>query len=193
MGKVYVIPRGAWANVPGLEAIGVDVLDRRAFTRARFRSLARARRDQVRAFLMDKTALDSLGNAYADEVLFEARIHPKTFARKLSDEEVDRLHDAIVKVLSEARDEIARRKPALDEKLRDFLKVRNRHGEPCPRCSAERSSRERGSGSEAKIAPKSAIIRRAGVRGEDSFFCPRCQPESRKSGIVDWRELDDAS
>jgi formamidopyrimidine-DNA glycosylase len=169
MGKVYLIPRGAWDQVPGLANIGIDVLDPKAFTRARFREIARKRRDQSKVFLMDKTALDELGNAYADEVLFEAKIHPKTMMKALSDAEVDALHDAIVKVLSEARATIAKRKPAIDEKLRDFLKVRNRHGEPCPRCGAK--------------------IRRAGVHGHDAFFCPLCQPETRKTGIVDWREL----
>ena len=167
MGKVYVIPRGDWRRVPGLAEIGVDVLDPAVFTRERFVSLARHRRDQLKVFLMDKRALDALGNAYADEVLFEARLHPKTLVRSLSPDELDRLHDAIVKVLTDARDEIARRQPPLDEKLRDFLRVRNRHGELCPRCGA--------------------TIRRAGVHGHDAFFCPDCQVANRKTGIVDWR------
>lgn len=167
MGKVYLIRAGDWAKVPGLEAIGVDVLDGRRFTKSIFRALAKKRRDQLKVFLMDKSALDALGNAYADEVLFEARLHPKTFVKALTEDEIDRLHDAIVKVLSEARAEIQRRKPATDEKLRDFLKVRGRHGQPCPRCGAK--------------------IRSAGVHGHDAEFCPECQPATRKSGIVDWK------
>jgi formamidopyrimidine-DNA glycosylase len=167
MGKVYVIDAAQEAQVPGLATVGVDVLDARAFTRARFRALAKTRRDQVKVFLMDKTSLDAMGNAYADEVLFEAKLHPKTFVRSLSEADVDRLHDAIVKVLREARDEVARRKPPLDEKVRDFLKVRNRHGTPCPRCGA--------------------TIRKAGVHGHDAFFCPECQPDGRGSALVDFR------
>jgi formamidopyrimidine-DNA glycosylase len=167
MGKVYLIARGAWDKVPGLEKIGLDVLDRKVFTRAAFRQLARTRKDQVKVFLMDKSALDAMGNAYADEVLFEARLHPKTFVRALGPEEVDRLHDAIVRVIGDATRTIAERKPPLDEKLRDFLKVRGRHGEPCPRCGAK--------------------LRSAGVRGHDAEFCPECQPATRKSGIVDWK------
>jgi formamidopyrimidine-DNA glycosylase len=169
MGKVYVIDAGQRAQVPGLATVGVDVLDPKAFTRARFRALAKARKDQVKVFLMDKTALDALGNAYADEVLFEARIHPKTFVRSLPEEAIDRLHDAIVAVLRAARDEVARRKPSLDEKVRDFLKVRNRHGTPCPRCGAK--------------------IRKAGVHGHDAFYCPECQPDGRASAIVDFRRV----
>lgn len=169
MGKVYVIPAGRDEIVPGLATVGVDALDKKAFTTAKLRALAKGRRDQVRVFLMDKSALDSFGNAYADETLFEARIHPKTWVRDLKPADIDRLHAAIVRVLREARDTVAARRPPLDVKLRDFLKVRNRHGEPCPRCGDK--------------------LRKAGVRGEDSFFCPRCQPETRKSGIVDWRDL----
>lgn len=169
MGKVYVIPAGAWSQVPGLEHIGVDVLDPAAFTFERFRAIARSRRDQVKVFLMDKSALDALGNAYADEVLFAAGIHPKTWVRSLGEEELARLHRAIPEVLGQAAREIASRAPATDEKLRDFLAVRNRHKTPCPRCGTP--------------------IRRAGVHGHDAFFCPRCQPETRKGGIVTWGKL----
>ncbi len=168
MGKVYVIDAAREADVPGLAVVGVDVLDARAFTRKRFRALARTRKDQVKVFLMDKAALDALGNAYADEVLFAAKLHPKTFVRSLDDEAIDALHDAIVTVLRDARDEVARQKPPLDEKVRSFLKVRNRHGEPCPRCGA--------------------TIRKAGVHGHDAFYCPECQPDARKSALVDFRK-----
>jgi len=167
MGKAYVIEAGQRRNVPGLEHVGVDVLDAKRFTHAAFRALAKVRRDQVKVFLMDKSALDALGNAYADEALFEARIHPKTFVRSLSLPEVDRLRDAVVTVIAEASAEVARRAPPLDEKVRDFLKVRNRHGKPCPRCGT--------------------TIRKAGVHGHDAFFCPTCQPDERGSSIVDFR------
>ncbi len=167
MGKAYVIEAGQRRNVPGLEQVGVDVLDAKKFTRTAFRALAKGQRCQAKVFLMDKSALDALGNAYADEALFEAGIHPKTFVRSLSLPEVDRLHDAIVKVIAEASAEVARRAPPLDEKVRDFLKVRNRHGKPCPRCGA--------------------TIRKAGVHGHDAFFCPTCQPDERGSAIVDFR------
>jgi formamidopyrimidine-DNA glycosylase len=169
MGKVYVVPKGDTKSVPGLATIGLDVLDAKKFTKAAFRALAKKRRDQVKVFLMDKAALDAMGNAYADEVLWEARLHPKAMVRGLSEAEVDRLHDAIVKVIGEATRTIAEHRPALDEKLRDFLKVRGRRGEPCPRCGA--------------------TIRSAGVHGHDAEFCPQCQADARGSSIVDWRKV----
>lgn len=169
MGKVYVIPRGERRLVPGLESVGVDVLDPAAFTLDRLRALARARRDQAKVFLMDKSALDAMGNAYADEALFAAGIHPKTWVKSLGDEELARLHRAIPDVLARAAAEIAERKPPIEEKLRDFLSVRGKNRQPCPRCGTP--------------------IRTAGVHGHDAFFCPQCQPETRKSAIVSWDKL----
>lgn len=165
MGKVYIIERDAFEVVPGLADIGIDVLSP-AFTLEALQTLAKKRREQVRVFLMDKSTLDSFGNAYADEALWEAQIHPKTLMSKLTPDDLARLHQGIVKVMREAVDTVQQRKPAIDEKLRDFLKVRNRHGEKCPRCGD--------------------TIRRAGVHGHDTFFCPTCQPETRKTGIVSW-------
>jgi len=169
MGKFYVIAQGAWSKVPGLEKIGVDVLDDATFTLEKLHELARQRRDQVKVFLMDKSAIDAFGNAYADEVLWEARIHPKKMARSLGDDELDRLHGAIVHVMRHACETIRTRQPPLDEKVRDFLNVRGRANEPCPRCGTK--------------------LRRARVRVDDSIFCPQCQPDSRGTSIVDWRKI----
>ncbi|WP_438015729.1 DNA-formamidopyrimidine glycosylase family protein [Sorangium sp. So ce315] len=169
MGKVYVLARGDLGKIPGLERVGLDVLDPRGFTAEALRAAARGRRDLVKDFLMDKAALDSLGNAYADEVLFEAQIHPKAAVKGLSDEELGRLHGAIVRVLGDATRTIAARSPALDEKVRDFLKVRGRPGQPCPRCGDK--------------------LRRASVHGHDAIFCPSCQPEDRRSAPPNLRRL----
>jgi formamidopyrimidine-DNA glycosylase len=162
MGKAYLMAAGDWNAIPGLQSGGLDVLSPE-FTKERFVSALKHRRDQVRVFLMDKRALDSIGNAYADEVLFEAGLHPKTPCSRLSHEEAVRLHDAIVKVLREAVDEVERRAQPIDVKVRDFLKIRRR--DTCPRCGGK--------------------IRVAGVRSADSWFCPTCQP-ARKAGLVDW-------
>ena len=162
MGKAYLAAAGDWNAIPGLNAGGIDILSPQ-FTRERFVSLLKHRRDQVRAFLLDKKALDSLGNAYADEVLFAAGIHPKTWCRTLSHEDAVRLHDAIVEVMNHAVAEVARRDEPIEVKVRDFLKVRMK--DQCPRCGAK--------------------LRRAGVRGMDAYFCPHCQPATR-SALVDW-------
>ncbi|WP_437965980.1 DNA-formamidopyrimidine glycosylase family protein [Sorangium sp. So ce260] len=167
MGKVYVLAQGDYDKIPGLERVGLDVLDPRVFTKEAFRAAARGRGGLVKDFLMDRAALDAMGNAYADEVLFEAQIHPKATVKGLSEEELDSLHAAIARVLGDATRTIARRAPALDDKLRDFLKVRGRPGQPCPRCGDK--------------------LRRASVHGHDAIFCPTCQPEERKGAAAELR------
>ena len=168
MGKAYLISSGDFRAIPGMQAGGVDILSPE-FTRERFVSLLKHRRDQIRVFLLDKKALDSLGNAYADEVLFEAGIHPKTWCRTLSHDDGTRLHAAIVRVMTAAVAEVAQRDEPIEVKVRDFLKVRMK--ETCPRCGGK--------------------IRRAGVKGMDSYFCPTCQPTTR-AGFVDWTKTGKA-
>lgn len=168
MGKVYVFPKDRLELVPGLAEVGVDVLSD-AFTPATLRGLLKGRRDQIKVFLLDKSALDALGNAYADEALFAAGLHPKARAGGLSEAQIDALHAAIRETLRDACAEVERRQPPLDEKVRDFLRVRNRKGKPCPRCET--------------------TLRTVGVHGHDAFFCPRCQPDEAGKGFVDWRKV----
>jgi formamidopyrimidine-DNA glycosylase len=167
MGKVYVVPTGKLGDVPVLGALGVDLLSP-AFTLDAFRAIVKRRRDQVRQFLMDKRALASIGNAYADEILFTARLHPKTFVNKLAPQEIDALYAAIRDVTANAITEIARRDQPVEVKVRDFLSVRGRAGKPCPRCGT--------------------TIREVRVGDGDACFCPQCQPATR-SLFVDWRKL----
>jgi formamidopyrimidine-DNA glycosylase len=129
---------------------------------------AHKRRDQVRQFLMDKSAVASVGNAYADEILFHARLHPKTFMSKLSPEEIERLYHAVVAVMNRAVEEIAGRDEPIDVKVRDFLSVRGREGQPCPECGT--------------------TIRAVRVGDGDACFCPKCQPATRAL-FVDWGKL----
>jgi formamidopyrimidine-DNA glycosylase len=168
MGKVYVVPAGDWSQVPLIGELGDDVLAP-AFTLERFAALVKKRRDQVRPFLMDKRALSAIGNAYADEILFAARIHPKTRCSKLTAHDVEQLHAAIGTVLRAAIDEVARRGAPIEEKVRDFLQVRGRAGQPCPRCGSK--------------------IRTARVVDADACFCPACQPATRTL-FIDWTKAD---
>lgn len=173
MGKVYLVPKGDRRAVPGFDTVGIDPLSP-DFTVERLREMARSRCDQVRAFLLDKTAVAAIGNAYADEILWAARLHPKIGCQGLTDEDIGRLRAAIRDVLSAAMSEVARRAESIEVKVRDFLRVRNRKGQPCPACGT--------------------MIRVEGVRGHDTFYCPACQPnrpEARlgRRQLVDWRGI----
>lgn len=168
MGKVWLVDPARVDAIPRWGDLGVDVLSP-AFDRARFGTLAKGRRDQVKLFLLDHAALDHLGNAYADEALWTAGIHPKARVSELDEAGLDALYTAIIDVLTRSRDEIRRRAPPLHEKLRDFLAVRGKKGQPCPRCATP--------------------IRTCGVLGHDAFFCPTCQPEGNRKGFIDWSKL----
>jgi formamidopyrimidine-DNA glycosylase len=167
MGKVYLVRAEDEKQIPVYGELGLDLMSP-AFTRAAFGKVIAGRRDQTRAFLMDKRALASIGNAYADEILFAARIHPKTFCRKLQPAEVDALYEAIGRVLREAIAEIRKRNEPPEVKVRDFLKVRGRDGKPCLVCGT--------------------TIRAVRVGDGDACFCPSCQPETRKL-FVSWSNL----
>ena len=170
MGKVYVARAADEQSIPIYGQLGADVLSP-AFTRDALAALIARRRDQVRAFIMDKRALASIGNAYADEILFAAGLHPKTFCSKLAPADIDALHAAIGRVLADAIAEIRKRDEPIEIKVRDFLKVRGRDGKPCVVCGT--------------------TIRAVRVGDGDACFCPHCQRETRKL-FVNWTRLNDA-
>lgn len=168
MAKIYFVHMGMYAAIPSFTTLGVPVLDA-SFTPGVLHEIARQHsRKQVRVLLNDHTILNSIGNAYADEILFAAGIHPKTIVASLRPEDLDRLHTAIREVLTEGREAVAAAGQPIHVKVRDHMKVRNRKGQPCLRCST--------------------TIRREGVRGYDVFFCPSCQPVRRKV-FIDWSTL----
>lgn len=166
MGKVYLTVPGAYDTIPGFREQGIDILGP-DFTFEAFDRLIQGRRHQARVFIMDQAALSAIGNAYADEILFDARIHPKTSCASLSPEERRTLYDSIRKVMEWGITEVEKADQPIEVKVRDHVKVRNRNGQPCPVCGT--------------------TIRRVGVLGYDSFYCPRCQPATRKQ-FIPWHE-----
>jgi len=172
MMKIYLVHPGSYSAIPGYTTLGTDIRSP-AFTEQRFRDLAAQHtRKQVRVFLNTHTILNSIGNAYADEILFEARLHPKTNVASLSGEDLGTLYHAITTVIEWGISRVAAAGEPIHVKVREHMKVRNRLGLPCPRCSTK--------------------IRREGVRGYDVFFCPRCQPSRRKT-FIDWQKIPPAS
>jgi formamidopyrimidine-DNA glycosylase len=168
MAKVYVVRAGEYTVVPKYLSQGIDILSEK-FTLEKFKAVATThRRKQVRVFLNDQTALSAIGNAYADEVLFEAGIHPKTFVNTLTEADIARLYRSIITTMEWGIEQVRAAAQPIHVKVRDHMRIRNRKGEPCPRCGT--------------------TIRREGVRGYDVFFCPQCQPASR-AHFIDWRTL----
>ena len=144
-------------------SLGPDALE---ISEGEFEQALRGRRGAIKGWLLNQSMLAGLGNIYADEALFEARIHPQTPAGKIPQNARILLHKAIRKVLERAvnlqgtsfRDyiDIEGRPGNFEPRLR----VYGREGKPCPRCSM--------------------LIRRVVVCGRSSHFCPRCQPRPRR-------------
>ena len=120
------------------------------------------RRTPVKTALLDQGIIAGIGNMYADEALFAARIHPLRRANDLSAEEVQTLCHCICKVLGTAIDckgasvdTYIRPDGERGTAHRDF-KVAHRGGEPCSICGS--------------------TIERVPIQKRGSYFCPRCQP-----------------
>lgn len=119
---------------------------------------ARRSRKPVKPFLMDQRAVTGLGNIYAAEALFEARIDPRREARRISAERMCRLHGAIVGILRSALDSALRAysEPGGFTEGENFpAAVYGREGEPCLACGS--------------------AVRRIAQSGRSTYFCGACQ------------------
>jgi formamidopyrimidine-DNA glycosylase len=142
--------------------LGADPLE---LSEAEFRLRLGQRRARVKALLLDQHVLRGLGNIYADESLWRARLHPMRCASDLSAEELGRLWRAIRRVVREAirhgGTSISDYVDALGRPggYQKRLRVYRRLGRSCPRCGV--------------------AIERTIVAGRTSHFCPRCQAAGR--------------
>jgi len=135
MGKVYLLPPGATdAQVPGFAGQG-DEAGTLGWTADEFAKRAKATRRELRNLLMDDEFIAGIGNAYADEILWAAKLHPKRKVASLDEGEMDRLRGALRSVLERAAEIVeSQLPPELGSKIRTHMNVRGRTGEPCPRC-----------------------------------------------------------
>lgn len=159
-GRIGILPQGQ--QEASLSSLGLDPLEA---SESQFVALLNDRRARIKALLLDQHVLRGIGNIYADESLWRARIHPMRLGANLTSEELRRLHRAVRDVLNEA---IRLRGSSIadyvdsDGNLGGFQRrhrVYQREGKKCFRCGA--------------------VIRRAIVAGRSSHFCPRCQPAPR--------------
>ena len=135
------------------------------FTVEAFSRLLAGRRGRLKPLLLNQEFLAGLGNIYADEALFAARLHPMRKADSLTAHEQSRLYEAVRTVLKQA---VASRGTTLDDGgytdadgraggYQDRISVYGRGGEPCLRCETP--------------------IERIVIGGRSAHFCPHCQVE----------------
>ena len=149
---------GAAGACREIAALGPEPFDA---TPDEFKALFAGRKGKIKSLLLNQTIIAGIGNIYADEILFDARIHPETPASSLRRADLDRLRASMLLVLGKAVE-------AGGSTLRDYVdadgragefqfdhKVYYREGEPCAGCAGR--------------------VKRIVVAGRGTYFCPRCQ------------------
>ena len=145
-------------------------LDPLAMTLDEFVTQIQARRARIKALLLDQSVIRGVGNIYADESLWKAKLHPARLGERLTRDQLGKLYHALRGILRKA---IALRGSSIS----DFLdadgmpgeyqrhhRVYGREGKPCGRCGSK--------------------IRRGIVAGRSSYFCPSCQKTPRGFGVM---------
>lgn len=159
MGKVYLVSLDGLQGIPGWSTNGPDLLDA-ALTEDAWVARMRKYRGQVKGILTKAEFVQGIGNAYSDEILWEAGINPYTAKISLGEEDVRKLFRAARDVMAWAIP-LARQAMVKDglldyDERRDFLRVHRRGGQPCPRCGTTIS----------EITANQRV----------TSFCRRCQP-----------------
>ncbi|HXM94038.1 MAG TPA: bifunctional DNA-formamidopyrimidine glycosylase/DNA-(apurinic or apyrimidinic site) lyase [Candidatus Dormibacteraeota bacterium] len=150
-----------------LVGFGADPLH---ISKEEFVSSVRLRRAQIKAQLLNQGVLRGVGNIYADESLWRAKIHPARLGAKLSKKQAATLHHALQEILQKA---IVMRGSSIS----NFLDATGKPG--------EYQRRHRAYGREGRGCYRcGTIIRRAIVAGRSSYFCPRCQHAPEGSGAL---------
>lgn len=143
------------AQVEGVAHLGPDPLSA-DFSPQVLAGVLAGSTGHLKKVLTDQSALAGVGNAYSDEALHAARLSPYKPANKLSDEEIARLHDALVRVLSDA---VSRSTglaaSGLKSEKKSGLAVHGRTGQPCPVCGD--------------------TIREVSFATKSLQYCPTCQ------------------
>jgi formamidopyrimidine-DNA glycosylase len=162
-GRMRVVDKDAT-----VEALGPEPLEPE-FTAEVFQSILKKRKGPIKPTLLDQTLIAGIGNMYADEALYEAKIHPLRAADSLSPTEYRRLHTAIQHILTAA---IEAKGASISNYVRPSgelghahfaFKVAHQRGKNCTRC----------------MTPLERIV----VRGRGTYLCPQCQ--THPSGSVE--------
>jgi len=152
MGQLYLAEH--LSDIPTYSDMGPDAL---GISQDEFQSRLKRFRGEIKGVLARERFVAGIGNAYADEILWKARIHPYRKRTELGSEEIERLYQAMQEILSGSIDKV--REAMGDDihlKPRDFFAVHMRGGEICPRCGGNISEVTAG--------------------GKITNFCRTCQP-----------------
>jgi formamidopyrimidine-DNA glycosylase len=144
------------AGLDKLDPGGLEVFDA---TLEQFAYAIRAKNHTLKRALTDPRILSGIGNAYSDEILFDARLSPFTLTQKLSDKDIEHLFKSIKKTLTDWAERLrSDSKDRFPEKVTAFrpdMATHGKYGEPCPRCGNK--------------------IQRIRYGSNETNYCPTCQ------------------
>ena len=150
-----------WRALKFIQGLGPEPFD---ITLGQFKEMLVKKKTKIKPLLLDQAFISGIGNLYAAEILFRAKIHPQRCARTLSDKEKEVLFTKIKKVLRKA---IYYGGSSVDNYVRlsgkpggyaVYHKVYGKAGKPCPVCKT--------------------TIKRISLGGRGTYFCPNCQKGS---------------
>lgn len=158
MGEMHIVKKGRYDDIEGLATMGPEPLSE-AFTLSYLMDVLKKKGGKIKAVLMDQAVVAGIGNIYANEILFEAGIHPERPAKSLTAKEIESIYKAIRKILEEALE-------AGGETFSNYVniygeagtyqpRVYQREGEKCVRCGE--------------------VIVSKTIGGRSAYFCPNCQ------------------
>ena len=159
-GWIRLLPTAEVPQIDFMKKLGPEPLSA-DFTQADFRKrLQRRMNTNIKAALLDQSVIAGVGNIYADESLWGAKIHPATLVKNLSTQKLNQLFDSLRAVL-----ELSIRKGGSTDRnyvdaegagsYLSFANVFRRNGKPCPRCGT--------------------TIQKIRVAGRGTHLCPSCQ------------------
>ncbi len=161
-GQILLVPGGKIAAFR--ERLGKEPLE---ISASEFHARLAGRRARIKALLLDQSIFRGIGNIYADESLWQARIHPARLAARLNSADLARLRKAIRRILQQA----------IEDRGSSISNFVDAEGQP-----GEYQQRHRAYGREGKPCFRcGSKIRRGNVAGRSSYFCPRCQPAPRRA------------
>lgn len=161
-GQILLVPGGKIAAFS--ERLGKEPLE---ISASEFHARLAGRRARIKALLLDQSIFRGIGNIYADESLWQARIHPARLAARLNSADLARLRKAIRRILQHA----------IEDRGSSISNFVDAEGQP-----GEYQQRHRAYGREGKPCFRcGSKIRRGNVAGRSSYFCPRCQPAPRRA------------
>jgi formamidopyrimidine-DNA glycosylase len=166
-GWVKLLPTMEVENIDFLKKVGPEPLSGdKQLPRVFLKNVRRRNNTTIKAALLDQTVIAGIGNIYADESLWAAKVHPATRVRDLSDRKLRDILQAAITVMSQSiasggstMKNYIRADGSKGNYLEKFAKVFRRDGLACPRCGEE--------------------IIKIRVAGRGTHLCPKCQKEPK--------------